>query len=379
MRRFDSKSKNNQKHLSNRLIVSLFVLVFLLFNAVHQPTESFAEGNNAQVHHTEWLLKNSITNHSNTFNLTLSNINGKYLRLERKENNIWKTVYKTKFNNEETGLQEISTEILSPTQKGIVNYRIIVNRTVIHSFNVNNHSPSDFSEYELKAYKTVEEYCGNVYITTGSILKMKKDKAMGLASTSENTIILRPGMSDEDLSWVVKHECGHILQHNAYDKNRSIYPLSEKRSILWLNEELSLFYDPVYENDRGTGYSEKNADCIAAYLDIENSVKFDTQCIGNKGQAAHNITTGKLALKNSIHKNFEKDVRLRFTGFAIDSPVCPAKNLCIQEFENGVVFWSIDKTGENLRFKPNSITDLAQEDYFYPKIGLIKAVNEYTG
>lgn len=368
-------SPKNTKQLKNAFIIAVMCMIFLLLSSIYVLPKSEAHGNQPKIHNTEWFLQNSIINQTNIMNFTVSEIEKRTFVLERREaNNSWQKIYEKKFNAQDTGTQELHVPVKAPSHKGTINYRIIVNRSIIADFTVNNHDPSDFNEYEKTAYKMVEEYCGNTYITSGEEEEMGENKALGLAYTNENKIVIRSGMTDETLLWVINHECGHILQHNTYDKNRQNYPIGTKRSITWLNKDLSPYYKPRYENKNGTGFSEKNADCIAAYL-IPDTKRFATECSGNKGQATFNIVNGKTATSLIIHKNFAEDMNFSNTGFAVKPAICLTKNICTQKFEKGTVLWKMNTTGEELSFKPNVDTDLNQEDYFYPKIDFNLTMN----
>lgn len=323
--------------------------------------------------HKEWVFQHSIINETTVQHFTFENTGETEVVLQRLDGEEWINLHEHQFSEDEANKRTISVNIESPSEKGFVNYRIVsgkINHHPIFEFTVQNHDPDDYSDYIKQAYDAMKNYCPNVFITEGDYEDMSKRKVMGLANSGANKIEIREKMDLETVQWVAGHECGHILQHRAYDKDRETYPISEKRSILWLNDELSPFYDKKFENDRGTGFSEKNANCIADYI---VSIKdFYNNCPGNQGQAVHNIIEGKTFGSLIIHENIADAARIKNTGFAVKEAECKydsgVVSECSQQFEYGTVEWRMIDGKDSLIFIRADGTVSFGVKYFNPPL-----------
>lgn len=364
--------------MSRKSIIPFSILIVVSFYiyAVLGITGIFFGKANAEEQisllHKEWIFEHSVIDEHTPQNFTFDNPAGTTVFLQRFDNGQWVNIHKHEFDDDQTGTDTFFVNIKSPTETGIFKYRIIAGKYSSHTlydFTVQNHDPSDYSDYIQEAYDSIKNYCGGVFITEGDTNEMNSRKTLGLANTGANKIQVREGMDSQSLQWVARHECGHILQHRAYDKHREIYPISEKRSILWLNDELSPYYDEKYENDRGTGYSEKNADCIAAYLDSDQT-RFHAQCLGNQAQAAHNIVQGKPLSSLKIHSDSAETIRIEKTGFAVSEAQCidGLIHQCFQKFEHGIVQWSTIDDKVSLKFIKNDGTVHEGNEFFRPSL-----------
>ena len=360
--------------------ITLSIVVLLFYSFAGYGTGSLISKATAsetpELLYKELIFEHSVVDETITQHFTFKNSSGKRVSLQEKQDDEWVNVHTEKFEKNNKLRQTMSVDILAPSHSGTVDYRIVsglYKPTIIHSFSVENHDPADYSDYVKIAYDEVKEYCGNVYITVGNEEKMGERKALGLAATAPRKVEIRQGMDTDTLKWVARHECGHILQHEAYDKHRGEYNFTEKRSIQWLNDDLSQYYDEEYENDGGTGYSEKNADCIAAYLDPDkNNNQFYSLCQGNQGQAAVNIVQGKKATDIIINDNFSDAVKIKNTGYAVTNAVCKKDAgivvECSQQFQNGIVKWNLDNGDNSLSFIKDGKVYSGRTgfDYFYP-------------
>lgn len=358
--------------------VSLFLIVSVYIYIVLGVTGLIFGKANAnstpELLHKDWVFQHSIIDETTVQHFTFVNASGQTVSLQRLDNDKWTDLYEHTFSEPDNNVeQSIEVNIPSPSEKGVVEYRIVSGKythQTLHSFSVENHDPNDYSDYIKQAYDEIEQYCGNVFITVGDTEHMESFNAVGLAHSGLNKIDIKEGLDKETVEWVANHECGHILQHRAYDKDRENYPLSEKRSILWLNDDLTPYYDEKYENDRGTGFSEKNADCIGAY--ISDRTRLFHECKVNQAQAAHNIVQGKTAASLMIQDNIVDSIRLKNSGFAIAEAVCEYDSgvvvKCSQKFEAGTAVWEERNGGESLSFVKNNGTISFGIEYFLPSM-----------
>lgn len=348
----------------------IFILTMVLTGNSAFVTPSHAENTNssnnvdtytevkvdepAEVLDQEWFIGHSVAGETNRMNFTLKNVAGETMKLWSKTTTgKWEVIATKKYASDVDEIQFWNVDVKAPEKAGPIIYQISTNDASIAKFVVENHDMADEDEYIQHAYNTVSELCGNVYFTYGDVDDMTERKVLGLATTGKNIVTLQEDMDEKKLEWVARHECGHMLQHRAYDNDRANYSPDTQRSILWLNEELSPYYTKNNQNDKGTGYSEKNADCIAYALTPEIDRDPRDHCAGQKGQAAYNILHGNVANSIVIYEDFQGKLVTTYTGFAIETPVCDKNLVCTQRFENGVAK-SVVQDGETiLSFEPD--------------------------
>lgn len=323
----------------------------------------------AEVLHQVWFIDHSVAGETNRMNFTLKNVAGETMKLWSKTTTgKWEVIATKKYASNVDEIQFWGVDVKAPEQAGPIIYQISTNDVSIVKFIVENHDMADEDEYIQHAYNTVSELCGNVYFTYGDADDMTERKVLGLATTGKNLVTLQKDMDKKELEWVARHECGHMLQHQAYDNDRENYSPDTQRSILWLNEELSPYYTENNQNDRGTGYSEKNADCIAYALTPEDDSDRRGYCAGQKGQAAYNIIHGNTANSIIIYEDFQGKLITAYTGFAIENPVCDENSVCTQKFENGVAK-SVIQDGETiLSFEPDEFDVDDNKVYIMPSL-----------
>ena len=331
----------------------------------------------AEVLHQEWFIDHSVVGETNRMNFTLKNVAGETMKLWSKTaTGEWEVIAKKKYSSNIDEIQFWNVDVKAPEETGSIIYQISTNDETIAKFVVENHDMADEDEYIQHAYNTVSELCGNVYFTYGDADDMTERKVLGLASTGENLITLQKDMDEKKLEWVARHECGHMLQHQAYDNDRENYSPDTQRSILWLNEELSPYYTENNQNDRGTGYSEKNADCIAYVLTPAKERITIQRCAGQQGQAAQNIINGHTANNIIVYEDFQGKLVTAYTGFATDNPVCDENLVCTQKFEHGVAK-SVVQDGETiLSFEPDEGDVNSDKVYILPT--LEKSMDTYS-
>lgn len=322
-----------------------------------------------EVLHQALFIEHSVVGETNRMNFTLKNVAGETVKLWSKTiTGEWEVIATKKYASNVDEIQFWNVDVKAPEQAGPIIYQISADGVSIVQFIVKNHDMADEDEYIQHAYNTVSELCGNVYFTYGDVDEMAERNVLGLAATGKNIITLQKDMDQKKLEWVARHECGHMLQHQAYDNDRANYSPDTQRSILWLNEELSPYYTEEEQNDTGTGYSEKNADCIAYALTPEIDRSQRKYCDGQKGQAAYNIIHGDVASSIVIYEDFQDRIITTHTGFAIETPVCDENLVCTQRFENGIAK-SVVQDGETiLSFYPDEEDVIIDKEYFFPTL-----------
>lgn len=100
---------------------------------------------------------------------------------------------------------------------------------------------------------------------------------LGVTIMNEPRWAVRAGMGIGMTHWVARHECGHLLQHDAYVRIGQDIHSAENWKLL----------SSIYA-DTGRGPLEAQADCIAAQLNKDWD-RYWTQCGKMRSVAANNI------------------------------------------------------------------------------------------
>lgn len=132
-----------------------------------------------------------------------------------------------------------------------------------------------------QAYDLMKKWCPGVTIGTSKF----SSNTIGRAYFPTHQIDIHPNLRGDNLKYVALHECGHILQLQAFNEDANA-----------LRERGTQLYG---KDSRGIG-SEKQADCIAQVLGGSKVVKyswymFNKKCSTNELNNAKKIVQGKKA------------------------------------------------------------------------------------
>ncbi|MFV0253804.1 MAG: hypothetical protein ACK5H2_10785 [Beutenbergiaceae bacterium] len=157
--------------------------------------------------------------------------------------------------------------VISPSG-GLINW--------VLSYSGSNDASAWGTAYQMQARSVAARYgCGNAVVVESETAY----GGSGAAAPWYWTIYLRPGLGSQ-LTYVVAHECAHLMQYRAYGLSYSgWYELEDDANAVY----------------GGSGYSglEQNADCVTRYWGLTGYAHYTSSCSGERGSAAADIAAGR--------------------------------------------------------------------------------------